>query len=619
MELPMNLFPQDFEANLTGFGGDRLKNKAEHRSSIKKTPVILVHGNAAHSAHPKWGMITMKDFLINAGYQPSEIWAMDYLGENNTSTDLNDPHRNHIAKFRTFVNLVKDYLGVEKMDFIAHSLGCGMVNGYLRGLQPNGSWNNDDHELDVAGTFVCLAGANYGLGIGGQSEFKSGSAFEVNSHVFNSVVDDTPHGENDVAAQESPVESWKKITSLDNDKVRCVAITSTNDFVDAQNHDTGRKEGADRNLRLDFGGGIDGHEKIIKSSTTFAAFQPYLNKNPPVPPAIINVDKESGSYGSGLEITVKVTPATLPVDYVAERVTVQFNGGFISRTVAETRSETLSNNQSLTLDTNGQWEVTFRAAGANDVRRTYGVNIVLPEVKILTDNTPPFRGTLDVSASTTRGTLYNSTNGENWVAGAVVTINRTATVSFIAIDSDGISSTIASRAFVKEPAWQDRQTATLTEHFIAKRLTVQQYVTIGQQLGINAVITLYLIDGAWTLNPETVRTALAGLLPAASPAAAPSGTDAAISIQADKPNGEYTGSFEVSISASGPAGEAVTVYYTDDGTDPSDRNNGSRQSFDSGKTITISGNGHHSILCYTQSGARSGVFQSFAWSIDDQQ
>jgi len=32
MEFPMKLFPQDFDANLTGFGGDRLKNKAEHRA-----------------------------------------------------------------------------------------------------------------------------------------------------------------------------------------------------------------------------------------------------------------------------------------------------------------------------------------------------------------------------------------------------------------------------------------------------------------------------------------------------------------------------------------------------------------------------------------------------------
>jgi hypothetical protein len=271
------------------------------------------------------------------------------------------------------------------------------------------------------------------------------------------------------------------------------------------------------------------------------------------------------------------------------------------------------------LDTDGQWEVTFRAAGANEVRRTYGVNIVIPEVKILTDNTAPFSDDLDVSASTTRGTLYNSTNGENWVAGAVATINRTTTVSFIAIDSDGIASPVESKAFEKKPAWEDRQTATLTEHFLAQRLTVEQYVTIGQQLGFNAVITLYLIDGAWTLNPKTVRTALRGLLPVVSPAAAAGGTDGAIGIRADKPNGKYSDAFEVSISASGPAGESVTVYYTDDGSDPSDRNNGSRQSFDTSKTITISGKGHHSILCYAQDGARSGAFQSFAWSIDGQQ
>jgi pimeloyl-ACP methyl ester carboxylesterase len=124
-ELPMNLFPQDFNANLTGFGGDRLKNKADHRKAITRTPVILVHGNAGHSAHPKWGMEIMKGFLRKAGYEDCEIWAMDHLGENNTLLDLNDPHRNHIDQFRTFVDRVKDYLGVKRLDFIAHSLGQG--------------------------------------------------------------------------------------------------------------------------------------------------------------------------------------------------------------------------------------------------------------------------------------------------------------------------------------------------------------------------------------------------------------------------------------------------------------------------------------------------------------
>src|SRR3954453_13075377 len=98
------------------------------------------------------------------------------------------------------------------------------------------------------------------------------------------------------------------------------------------------------------------------------------------------------------------------------------------------------------------------------------------------------------------------TDRENWLVGAVMTINRTATVSFIAIDSDGIASPVVSRAFEKEPSWQDRQTATLTEHFLAHRLSVDQYVSIGLRLGFNAVVTLYLIDGKWTLNPEQPQT-----------------------------------------------------------------------------------------------------------------
>ena len=70
----------------------------------------------------------MKAFLKAHGYQDGEIWAMDYLGENNSSLVLQNVHIDHIEQFRVFVDKVKDYLGVQKVDFIAHSLGCGMVN-----------------------------------------------------------------------------------------------------------------------------------------------------------------------------------------------------------------------------------------------------------------------------------------------------------------------------------------------------------------------------------------------------------------------------------------------------------------------------------------------------------
>src|SRR4051812_48842468 len=292
----MNRFPADFDAALTGFGGDPLLDRDGHRQAIRKTPVILVHGNAGHSAHPTWGMEIMKGFLKDlAGYKDAEIWAMDYLGENNTAADLNDPHRNHIAGFRAYVDQVREYLGVKKMDLIAHSLGCGMVNGYLRGLRPNGAWDNSDHRLDIVSTFVSLAGATYGLGLGGIGEFKTGSPFERDSHKFNGVVDDTPRGEKDLAEQESPQPTWKKISPLDNDAIRYVAVTAVGDFVDSQNPDTGRREGANLNKRLDLGLSFAGHEKIIKSQTVFVAFKDYLNANPPVAPTVISVDKESGS------------------------------------------------------------------------------------------------------------------------------------------------------------------------------------------------------------------------------------------------------------------------------------------------------------------------------------
>jgi len=616
----MNRFPQDFESNLTGFGGDPSKNKEEHRQALEKTPVILVHGNAANSVHPKWGMETMASFLTGSpGYKPEEIWAMDYLGEGNTQADLNDPHRNHIVQLRTFIDRVRDYLGVQKLDFIAHSLGCGMVNGYIRGLQSDASWNSNDNRLGVVGTFVSLAGATYGLGLGGASEFRTGSDFEQQSHKYTGVDDDTPDGAGQTSVQESPVESWKVVTRLDKNDARYVAITSVNDFVDAQNRDTGRREGANLNARFDLGGGIDGHEKIIKSQTVFNAFKSYLNQNPPVAPAVISVDKDNGSYGPELQITVSITPATLSVSHVAERIIKKFNAGYIDRTVAETKSGALSNGQSLTLAIDGEWDVMFRAAGAEDVQRTYGVNVILPQVQILTEgkDTEWSHGSLSVEASTTRGTLYYSTDREHWFLGHTVTINRTTTVSFIAIDSDGIASPVVSRAFVKPVTWTDKQTATLTQHFIAGRLSVDQYVSMGLKLGFNAAITLYLINGQWTLNPDSPETIRSEPEPVAGLAAPITAASSRISLRADKASGKHVKGFDATITAAGPAGEPITIYYTQDGTDPSDRHNHRRQSFGTRKTFTIRGQGHHSILCYVQDSAGHGMFESFAWSINE--
>lgn len=494
----------------------------------------------------------MADFLKASGYQPCELWAMDYLGENNNAVDLPNPHTRHIDAFRMFVDRVKDYLGVDKLDFIAHSLGCGMVNGYLRGLQSNGQWKHADHRFGVVSTFVSLAGATYGLGSGSVGEFETGSDFEKDSHKFNGVIDDSPFGSNTLAEQIAP-ERWKKVTSLDNNGVRYVALIAGQDFVDQQNLNTGRREGAHLNKSFGLGPGDQGHEKIIKDQTVFGAFKAYLNQNPPRPPATISVDRDSGNYGSNLPVTVTVDPTTVPVNYTAERITRAFQAGFLVRTIAETKAGALSNGQSFTLAPDGAWEVTFSASGAEKVGRTYGVNVVLPAVTILTDNTTPFRGSLTVMASATKGTLYSSLDGEHWTAGAVVTITGTSTVHFIAIDSNGLSSAIMSRAFEKKPTCEARATGTLTEHFIAGRLTVNHYVELGLALGFTAVVTLCFINGEWVLNPETAERS-------AEPPR----------VQVSVDSGTYTQPITVVLRAQGQVDAAPKIFYTLDGSLPTE-------------------------------------------------
>jgi pimeloyl-ACP methyl ester carboxylesterase len=618
----MNIFPADFSGGLTGFGGDPAKNKAQHRAAIRRTPVVLVHGNATNSTDAKFGMQPMQGFLRDiAGYQPSEIWAMNYLGENNTLTDMPTPHRKHIDEFRNFVDAVKDYLGVQKLDFIAHSLGCGMVNAYLRGLKSDGGWDSALQRLNVAGTFVALAGATYGLGNSGVlgdallGEFQSGSEFEKKSHMINNIVDDTPRGSNNKADQSAPIDAWRTTSTLDSDptsnQINYVAIIAAGDFVDMQLMDTSRREGAQLNQRFNLGIGLDGHEKVIKSSTVFNAFMPYLNKIPPMAPTSFSIDKDSGSYPSGLTVGVTVSPPAAKVKLLAERTTRHFMGGFIDRTVLATENTELANGGTKTLPSDGVWEVLFQASGADDLRRVYGVGVTIPEVKLLTDNATPFQGNLQVTASTTSGALFHSTDRQHWLAGSEAIINRTATVSFIAIDSNGAASPIASRAYHKAVAWTDQQTATLTAHFLAQRVVVSDYVAWGLELGFNAVLTLYKVDGHWVRNPEasmSMRTrSVAREAALAAPRQAPA-------LTANKANGDYPGAIDVTLHT---ASTDSIVHYTRDGSDPSDSKNLGRLCFQNQKSFTLSGVGHHAILCYVQEGDGHGRFEAFAWSINN--
>jgi hypothetical protein len=548
----MNSFPSDFQSNLTGFGGDPSKNQEQHKAGIKRTPVILVHGNSTNSADPKFGMLQLKRFLMDPsiGYQPSEIWAMDYLGENNTTVDMgNGVHRRHIDVFRTFIDKVRTYLGVEKLDIIAHSLGCTMTEGYLRGLRSDGGWDNSNDRFDSVSTVVCLAGALHGIARGGIDEFDPASDFIKRSHVFSGVEDETPFGEDSVSDQIAPVNSWKKVSRLDNDSIQYVAFTAANDFIDGQNRDTGRKEGADINKRFNLGTFITGHEKIVKDQAVFDEFKGLLNKSPPMAPVKVSVDKESGKHESALAVSVTVNPVIIPVRYTAKRLTKSIPMGFIVETVAETKTGALSNGESLTLSPDGAWDVVFSVDGAEDIARTYGVNTDIPIVTILTGNETPFQGSLEVKTRTTKGVTFFSQDGQHWNAEANPTITETGKTHFIAIDPSGLASPIVSRSFEKKVVIS--ATGTLSEHFVAGRLTSGEFVKLGLQLGFTAVVTLFFINDKWVLNPETQEVA----------ARAPM---VSLSVQP----GVFDKPITVAVKARHDVDAAPKVYFTLDGSLP---------------------------------------------------
>ena len=107
------MFPSDFPPaghNLTddkqfgqisGFGGDSTKTKDQH--VLKKTPVILVHGNGASATHSQWGMQELVPMLQDIGYSKDEIWAISYLGTGIADYDPMNPMpiANNVGDFRS--------------------------------------------------------------------------------------------------------------------------------------------------------------------------------------------------------------------------------------------------------------------------------------------------------------------------------------------------------------------------------------------------------------------------------------------------------------------------------------------------------------------------------------
>ena len=486
-ELP----PAQRPRKIGGFGGNPPRTQAEHRATVQsagKAPVILLHGNTGAADAGRWNMLDLQQMLIKAGYPRELIWAPSYLGTGGTR-DLQTPHTNNINEVREFIDNVSEYLDVAVVDIIAHSLGCSLAYAVFRGLRKQRTPVKFDDQLKRwhrVGTFVALAGAFHGLGAFSIGEWESDGAFMRGLLAETAGGGgETPYGTNDPRTPE-PAHN-----------IRYFCGVARGDFIDIQNPGTGKLAGA-INRDYDFGPADIGHEKIKESQVVFNDFLPHLNAVPPDRRVAIVPDKASGNYDVPLTITVHVEPPDRSVDYVANRVTKEFRNGFIVTSSEDTLEGTLQDGETLEIPAGGMWEVVFSAEGAADLKRTYWVDVVPIDVAIATDNSAPFKVTLDVIATTTRGTLYHSLKGDMWSQGAIVTITSDAAPRFIAIDSDGIASEEVTKSF-KKAAAPPAVTATVVQHYVAQRISLNEYLAYGQQFGFNTQITLYLVNGRWVL------------------------------------------------------------------------------------------------------------------------
>ena len=441
------MYPQDFPVPqdqggpgagqpIGGFGGNPAADRDAHRAAVArvgKAPVLLVHGNGGAADVAPWDLLDQNRMLLAAGYTQELIWAPSYLGSG--TVDLLTPHTDNVNDVRDYLEAVREYLAVEVVDIIAHSLGCTLMYSVFRGLEKQASpvsWGQPKKWSRV-GTFVSLAGAFHGLGTGSVGEWKTGGEF-MNELLTETLGGggETPFGAGDA---QTPPPVPHTITYFTG--------TASGDFVDAQNPGTGRLDGA-VNKSYNLGSGTDGHQAIKESQVVFNDFLPLLNSVPPAPAVTLGLTPEAGEYPAPLTVTVSVEPTDVQVQLVLSRLTKQFQAGYIVEDVAESRTETAGNGQSFGLETAGMWQVSVTSAGSvNELTRTYFVGVREVGATIVTDNTDPFDTSLLVTATTSDPTasLYYSLDvagdGATWNEGATVTISQDSLVSFIAITPQG--------------------------------------------------------------------------------------------------------------------------------------------------------------------------------------
>ncbi len=180
-------FPADFpviidngglgkETFLTGNGGVLSQTREQHRQVVADSglrPIIHIHGSGGHAYKSGWSGKEFYDYLKSQyGYEDSHIWAVSYLGMDNSTTQRGcTTYARNVEDVRRFIDSVMEYLDVDKVDIIGHSLGAAMIRSYINGLVYNDERLNTEtafsetlYRSNKIGTAVLLAGLNRGGG-----------------------------------------------------------------------------------------------------------------------------------------------------------------------------------------------------------------------------------------------------------------------------------------------------------------------------------------------------------------------------------------------------------------------------------------------------------------------
>lgn len=132
---------------------------------IKRTPVILLHGNndTAYPTDCNAAFGKIHDFaqhLHERGYRLSELWGLSYQGDQCDAQS--DPtiksSRSHstvanVPDLRRFARAVLDFTGAKKVDIIGHSLGGTLAR----------EWMRQDDAYRLVRTLVAVDSPNRGI------------------------------------------------------------------------------------------------------------------------------------------------------------------------------------------------------------------------------------------------------------------------------------------------------------------------------------------------------------------------------------------------------------------------------------------------------------------------